>query len=133
MILKNRVESPHELRVFGITVGLVFGAIALWPMFSHFPMRTWAALISIVLIMPALIAPLTLKFPYRLWLKIGHGLGWFNTRLILAILYLFAIFPIAVLLRITQKTPLHLRFDADANSYRENAEDDSSTNIGEQY
>jgi len=126
-------ERSNELRNFGLLVGVAFLAIGLWPLLSQSGTRIWALLLATALILPALIQPSWLKTPHALWMKIGAALGWFNTRLILGILYIIAIVPIALVLRIVGKTPLQLKFDKNAVSYREKPDSDDDQNITQQF
>jgi nitrate reductase NapE component len=131
--LSDERERSNELRSFGLLVGAAFLAIGLWPMLSQSGTRIWAMLLATVLILPALVQPSWLKVPHAIWMKIGAALGWFNTRLILGILYVVAVVPVALLLRVTGKTPLQLKFDKTAASYREKPDSDDDQNITQQY
>lgn len=131
--LPNATGRTSELRSFGLIVGAAFLAIGLWPLLRQADVRTWALILSTVLILPALLRPAWLKFPHAVWLKIGAALGWFNTRLILGILYIVAIVPIALVLRIAGKTPLQLKFDKNAESYREQPDSDDDKNFTQQF
>ncbi len=77
--------------------------------------------------------PQLLTTPYRLWIKTGEKLGWLNTRIILTILYFTAVLPVAVILRLSGKTPLKLKFDPQADSYREQPEENSDSTLKDQY
>lgn len=129
----NKHVTEKELRVFGLLVGGVFAIIALWPIFWQLSPRTWAAGLAIALLFPAIFSPTVLRLPQRIWTIIGKALGWFNTRLILTLLYFVAILPIALLLRLAGRTPLKLNFDSAAETYREHPEDQSQSNISEQF
>lgn len=131
--LHESKDRSSELRNFGLLVGSAFLAIGLWPLLRQADARTWAIALSILLILPALLKPDWLSFPHSAWLKIGAALGWFNTRLILGILYLVAILPIALVLRISGKTPLQLKFDKNAESYREKPDSDDDKNFTQQF
>ncbi len=123
----------RELRSFGLLVGAAFLLIGLWPLLNQATSRNWSLLLAGVLILPALLQPMWLKTPHAIWLKVGAALGWFNTRLILGILYIVAILPVAILLRITGKTPLQLKFDKNAPSYREKPDPDDDQNVTQQF
>ena len=129
---KTKNTTAKELRNFGLLVGAVFALIACWPVFWGNPVRIWAAVISIILAGPAIIKPTLLHWPYYCWMTIGAGLGWVNTRIILAILYFVAIMPIGLLLRLLGKSPLKLHFDPSAASYRELPEENEN-NVNEQF
>ena len=124
--------TDKDLRIFGLLVGSVFLIIGLWPILSQLPPRLWAIMTAFLLIIPALFLPRILKTPHQIWSKIGNTLGWFNTRLILSLLYLFAILPVAIILRLSGKTPLQLKYLPEKDSYREKP-DDSESEITEQF
>ena len=126
-------QHNRELRNFGLLVGAVFLAIGLWPLLKQTGVRSWAVLLATFLILPALLQPAWLRVPHAIWMRIGAALGWFNTRVILGLLYLLAIVPVAVVLRITGKTPLQLKFDKTAVSYREKPDSDDNLNITQQF
>ena len=65
-----------------------------------------------------LILPQALKPVYLLWMKIGHALGWINTRIILGLVFFVMFAPIALVLRILGKDPLHRKLDDEAGTYR---------------
>ncbi|PKL47807.1 MAG: hypothetical protein CVV42_11740 [Candidatus Riflebacteria bacterium HGW-Riflebacteria-2] len=130
--LSGTSERSSELRNFGLLVGTAFLAIGLWPLLRQADARTWALVLATCLILPALLKPDWLQFPHAAWLKIGTALGWFNTRLILGILYIVAIVPIALILRISGKTPLQLKIDKNALSYREQPDSDDDQNLTQQ-
>ncbi|MEW6711028.1 MAG: SxtJ family membrane protein, partial [Candidatus Riflebacteria bacterium] len=92
--------NPTELRTFGLSVGVVFGLVALYPLFKGETIRAWAAVISTALIAPAIFFPPLLELPFRVWQVIGHALGWLNTRIILSVLYFAAIVPVSLVLKI---------------------------------
>jgi hypothetical protein len=107
------------LRSFGYLVGGVFAVIGLWPwLFHHADPRIWALVASTVLVVPALVRPASLRPIYRVWMTIGHALGWVNTRVILTVCFYLVFAPIGVLMRLRGKDPMRRRFDPTARSYR---------------
>lgn len=132
---KQKVDTAptsSELRIFGLLVGGVFLLLGLWPVFYQLSPRLWALVPAVLLIFPAMLYPAVLIRPHRIWSKFGAVLGRFNTRLILTILYFIAVLPVALILRLTGKTPLKLKYSHDTDSYREKPEE-SETNITEQF
>jgi len=50
--------SVKQLRQFGFLVGGIFGVMGLWPLvWRHQPVRSWALVLAVALIVPALVAP----------------------------------------------------------------------------
>ena len=109
------------LRSFGLLVGGVFAVIGLWPwVFRHSDPRIWALAVSAALVVPALVWPAALRPVYRVWMTIGHALGWVNTRVILAVCFYLVVTPVGMLMRLLGKDPMRLGFDPTAQTYRVN-------------
>lgn len=130
---KQKKFTSVELKNFGLLVGSVFALISLWPLLYSLPLRSWAGVIAAVLILPAIMRPQFLTFFYRIWLNLAALLGWFNTRLILTLLYFLAVLPVALLLKALGKTPLHLSYNPAVQTYREPPEEISESNFEDQF
>ena len=89
------VESKKELRKFGISVGIAFLLLTALFWWRGFPnaLRVTAVLGSLLLI-GGIAAPGLLKWPYRGWMKFAAGAAWFNTRLILVLVFYLVITPV---------------------------------------
>ena len=110
----------QELRKFGFVFAtgmvLIFGLFFPWVL--ERPSPSWPWIIAAVSAGTALVLPLALKPVFIVWMKIGHVLGWINTRIILGVVF-FAIFaPVALLLRLLGKDAMHRQLDATTTTYR---------------
>ncbi len=132
-IKKNGTTTQGELRNFGLLVGIVFGLIAAWPLVWQQPVKVWAATFAVMLIVPALLRPQLLGLPFRCWQTIGAALGWFNTRVILTVLYFGAVLPTGLLLKLFGSSPLKLNFDKKTDTYRELPDENSDDSLTEQF
>jgi hypothetical protein len=116
----NTHPDKQELRKFGLVFAgmfiLIFGLLLPWIWDKHSPVWPW--IVAAVFVATALLVPMALGPVYRLWMKIGHVLGWINTRIILGIMFFFIFAPVALLLRLLGKDMLRLRLDTSATSYR---------------
>ncbi len=111
--------SPKQLRSFGLLVGGVFAIIGAWPVvFRGEDPRLWALALAALLIFPALVYPRSLTWAYRIWMAIGHVLGWLNTRIILGIIFFGLFTPMGFIMRLFGWDPLRRRSDRKAESYR---------------
>lgn len=118
----ENLERQHEVkgssdRFFGLTFFVVFLIIALWPLLWGNPIRLAAlgvalAFLALSLVYPALLAPLN-----RLWLKFGALLHSITSPIILGVMFYLVITPIGLLMRLTGKDLLRLKFDPDSPSY----------------
>jgi len=76
----------------------------------------------------AALAPMALLPLYRLWVKFAMALAWFNTRLLLAMVFYLVITPFGLVARLLGKDLLDQRIDRDAKTYwkeKERIEDPS--------
>ena len=117
--VENAVDKK-ELRSFGLMMGgmliLIFGLLLPWLWSAEFPKWPWIAAAPFWLL--GLLLPMALAPVFRIWLRIGHALGWVNTRIILGFVFFAIIFPIGIILRLLGKDFMAQRLDSDAQSYR---------------
>ena len=116
----NTNPDKQELRKFGLVFAgmfiLIFGLLLPWIWDKSSPMWPW--IVAAVFIAAALLVPMALGPVYRLWMKIGHVLGWINTRIILGVMFFLIFAPVALVLRLLGKDMLRRRLDTAATSYR---------------
>ncbi|MDM8559739.1 SxtJ family membrane protein [Candidatus Parabeggiatoa sp. HSG14] len=98
----------------GLFVGL-FGLLFPWLFGFAFPLWPW--IIAGVLCSLALLIPNSLKWIYQGWMFIAMGLGWINTRLLLAIVFYLMIVPIGLVMRLFGKSPIKDKLP-QSESYR---------------
>ena len=109
-----------ELRNFGLVFGagliVIFGLLFPWLANRSWPAWPWitaAVFAALGLLWPAALKPLQVT-----WLKIGHVLGWINTRIILGVVFFTIFLPASLLLRLLGKDPMHRKLDPSTASYR---------------
>ena len=115
----SRTNEVRQLRHFGLLVGGIFGLIGLWPLvWRHQNPRLWALALTVALVVPALIAPRVLAPVQRLWLKLGEGLAWINTRILLGLVFYGLITPMGVVMRLMGRDPMRRQLEPSGESYR---------------
>ena len=62
---------------------------------------------------------INIKYPYKFWMIIGHVLGWFNSHVILGLVFILLLQPIAFIMRLFGYDPLRTKRIREV-SYREN-------------
>ena len=117
--MKNYIPQK-TLREFGLILGFIFPFLIGWilPLLGGHSFRTWTLFISIPSIILAFTKPILLLYPYRAWMKLGHILGWVNSRIILGLVFLIVLQPIALIMRILGHDSLRTKKYAQ-KSYRE--------------
>ena len=109
------------LRKFGLTTGAIivvlFAFLFPW-IFDMAAIPIWPWIVAGLLWVPALLIPRVLRPVYTTWMKIGHAIGWVNTRIILGVLFYVLVLPMGLTMRLFGKDPMARKVDKSAISYR---------------
>lgn len=108
--------SRKNLKKFGRTMWLcllVIGAILFFRRKEGY-IISWSAAFAFLFF--AQWAPYALKPLFKLWMALAFCLGWFNTRLILVIVYYLALTPTGLLARLFKKDFLNLKIERGPGS-----------------
>jgi Saxitoxin biosynthesis operon protein SxtJ len=126
--------SNKQLRQFGLLVGGIFAVIGLWPMVlrGQNP-RLWSLVPAVLLILPALVYPRSLRFVHRGWMVIGEALGWINTRIILGTLFYTLVTATGLIMRLSGKDPMNRTLDPGTDSYRRTREPRPTSHMKHQF
>ena len=118
--------AKKQLREFGFLIGFGFPILIGWviPAFSGHAFRVWTLWIGIPSLLIGITQPSLLFHPYKVWMKIGHILGWINSRIILGLVFLFVLQPIAIIMRLFSYDPLRKK-KSNQKSYRETIKEKS--------
>jgi hypothetical protein len=119
-----KIISTKQLREFGLLIGLGFPIVIGWvlpSLFGH-EFRAWTLWIGIPGLILGLTAPRVLHYPYKVWMSLGHALGWVNSHIILGIVFMTVLQPTAFILRLTGYDPLRRQRKGE-KTYRENRQD----------
>lgn len=131
-------SSRHtELRTFGLILAggiiILFGLLFPWLREGRIQLTNWPWLLSPVLVLISLIAPMALGPLNKAWLFIGHVLGYINTRIILGILFLVIFTPYSIVLKLLNKDPMQRRLDPERESYRKDSDQPKMENLNRPY
>ena len=116
----KEIISKKQLREFGLLIGFGFPILIGWllPSITGHVFRSWSLWVGVPSFILGLVAPRLLNYPYKGWMAIGHLLGWINSRIILALVFLFVLQPIAIIMRLFSYDPLRKK-KRNQKSYRE--------------
>ena len=119
--METPVLDNKGLRKFGFTTGgiivVLFALFFPW-VFDAATMPMWPWIIAGLLWLPALLVPALLRPVYTTWMKIGHAIGWVNTRIILGILFYVLVLPMGLIMRLFGKDPMTRKVDKSVSTYR---------------
>lgn len=113
--------DEKELREFALLTGTIiivlFGLLSPWLHRNSLPIWPW--IVSGILWLLALVSPSLLNPIYHVWMKIGLVLGWFNSRLILGIVFLLLVTPLGLIRRgIFRQDPMMKQIYPEQKTYR---------------
>jgi len=113
--------SKKDLRDFGLLIGLLLPLFIGWILPSVFGhgFRIWTLFIGSPLVFIAITSPKLLKYPYKIWMFLGLGLGWINSRIILGIIFILVLQPVSLFMKIFGYDPLKKKRN-DKSTYRVN-------------
>ncbi len=113
---EQHVEGSSD-RSFGLVFAGLFFVIAVLPLFHGGIVRWWSLAVAAAFALVALLKPVLLAGLNRLWIKLGVLLGKVVSPIALGILFYIVITPIGLVIRLTGKDPLRLKFAPAADSY----------------
>ena len=80
--------------------------------------RLWAVALAGFLLIPALVRPRSLQAVYRVWMRLGEGLGWINSRIVLGVIFYGLFTPAGLIMRLRGKDPMRRHWEPEADTYR---------------
>jgi hypothetical protein len=102
-------QAPST-RSFGLSVGGVLAVLAALSVWRHHPTRgEILGAIAALLIVGALVRPSSLSGLAAIWGRVGHALGWFNSRVLLTVMFVFIFLPAGFVMRLLGNDPLERR------------------------
>ncbi len=110
-------ESKREVRTTWIGFTIIFLVIGSLLLYKGRETYLYFYSASAFFAFFAAVAPMALLPLYRLWVKFAMALAWFNTRLLLAIVFYFLITPIGLTMRLFGKDIIDIKIDKKASTY----------------
>ncbi len=97
-------KEKRDIRIVFIIFSAIFEVFA-W---RYYPSILSYVLIGLVLVILPIIAfsPIILRPVFKLWLKVAHAVGWFNTQLLLSIVFILMFIPTGLVMRLFRKDPM---------------------------
>jgi hypothetical protein len=98
--LANRNDT-RAMRSFALMMSIAFPVVftLLLPWLFNHAVAYWPLAVSSVLMSLYAVYPKGIYYPYYVWMVIASVLGWFNTRLILGLVFYIVITPIGLFMK----------------------------------
>ena len=110
------MHKKSSNRSFGILFFVVFLGFGLWPLTKNQPVNLILISIAIIFLILGIINSKILSPLNNLWVKFGELLGRIIAPIVMALVYFFILTPISLLVRVSGKDLLGLKF-LKKNSY----------------
>ena len=108
------------LRQFGITTGIIvavlFGVFFPWLLEAGFVLWPWV--LCGLLALMGLVAPMSLRPVYKIWMRFGLMMSRFTTPLIMGLVFFLVITPVALVMKIMGRDPMKRKLAHDQTTYR---------------
>ena len=104
-------KEKRDIRIVFLIFSAIFGVLA-W---RHYPSIESYVLIGLALVLLPIVAfvPIILRPGFKLWLKIAHAVGWFNTQILLSIVFILIFIPIGLIMRLLGKDPMKRKMQSE--------------------
>ena len=104
-------NEKRDIRI----VFLIFSAIFVVFAWRCYPSISSYVLMGLTLLILPIVAfsPIILRPVFKLWLKVAHAIGWFNTQLLLSIVFILIFTPTGLVMRLLQKDPMKRKMLAE--------------------
>ena len=110
--------TKKDLRQFGVGLGVILVILGTIHFFKHNDKTSYVLWgISIFPLISGIFIPNIIRPVYKVFLKVAHAIGWFNTRVILIVLYYLLLTPIGLIMKLFGKDLLNIRIDKKQKSY----------------
>ncbi len=108
------MEIKKERRDIRI-VFMIFSGFFVFFAWRHYPSIMSYVLIGLVLVILPIMAfsPVILRPVFKMWLKVAHAVGWFNTQLLLSIVFILIFVPTGLIMRLIRKDPMKRKMLAE--------------------
>lgn len=134
-VLLHGKAKDAALRNFGLIIAAFFGIVlGLLPvLIKKSDLKVWTIIVAAFFLVPSITYPRALKYFYQVWMLIGMVLGWIQTRIILSVIYFLLVTPIAIVMRLSGKDILDMKWNKSLKTYRNDTKLQSGTNFDVMY
>lgn len=118
VIMTNKEITTKDLKQFGVALSIILGIFGgIHFLKGHVSAYPWFFWIALTILFLGVIVPRFLRPIFIVFTKIAHAIGWFNTRVILVIVYYLVLTPIGLVLKIFGKDILDIKAKENTQTY----------------
>jgi len=113
----SKKEEAAQIRKFSAAMAVFLAILATISLLRGHGTYVGLYIAAAAFLVLGLPFPIAMKPVYWAWMKFAGALGWFNTRLLLGLVFYLMFTPIALCLRLLGKDMLDLKLEPDRASY----------------
>jgi hypothetical protein len=104
-------KEKRDIRIVFLIFCAIFGVFS-W---RHYPSILSNVFMGVVLVILPLVAfaPTLLRPLFKLWMKLAHAVGWFNSQVILTVVFILFIIPTGLIMKLLRKDPMKRKMFAE--------------------
>lgn len=125
--IMKEVEDKKRLKEFGVLMAAVLTGVSALLLYKGNPVSLETLLLATAFLLPAYLAPLSLRLIERIWLAFGEKMSIVVTTILLVMTYYLVMTPIGLFLRLTGKDLLDQKLEPEAKSYWRKVEENGPT------
>jgi len=114
---KSKFNDSKEWRKFGIGLGIILCGIAGIQLLKGHPVYPYFLSAGAIAALAGIAAPILIKPVFILFSYLGVVLGWFSTRVILALVFFLLLTPISLVMKLAGKKFLTMGADRSLATY----------------
>ena len=111
------MKPKSSNRSFGLLFFIVFIGLGLWPLTKSEDLNIYLVLISIFFLFFGILNSKILNPFNKIWIKFGEVLGLVIAPLVMAMIFFVILTPISLIVRISGKDLLGLKFTKNKDTY----------------
>lgn len=115
--IKNIDCSKPALKKFGITFSIIFLLLGIILYFNNSQLYLYSIITGLLFLSTSIIFPKALIPFYKTWMTLAIILGIITTNIILILLFYLVLTPIGLIIKLSGKELLDLKFDKEKKSY----------------
>ncbi len=111
------MNKKSSNKSFGVLFFIVFLGVGLWPITKENSPNVYLILIAVIFLILGLLNSKILSPLNSIWIKFGETLGKIIAPLVMAIVFFIILTPISLIVRLSGKDLLGLKFSKEIKTY----------------
>ncbi|MDR4496981.1 MAG: SxtJ family membrane protein [Candidatus Scalindua sp.] len=107
----DKKKEKRDIKIVFLILCSIFGVLA-WRYYPSILSYAFMGVVTVVLPLVAF-APTLLRPVFKLWMKLAHAVGWFNTQVLLTVVFILIFIPTGLIMKLLRKDPMKRKMYAE--------------------